>query len=85
MVNLAESRQEDREFLEELLPKGAHKHIDKILNYFEPIQVDAVEIRGGRVAIEEVTIYGLVIGVDANGNASTVDFPYGADVTEVSA
>lgn len=31
-------------------------------------------------AIETVEVYGLVIGVDANGYASEVHFPYGAQV-----
>ena len=38
----------------------------------------SAEIRGARVAIETVRAYGLSIGVDGNGNATRVDFPYGA-------
>lgn len=34
--------------------------------------VDTVWVRGGRPAVETVEVYGLVIGVDACGNAETV-------------
>lgn len=79
-----EPTSEDHVWLLDLLPKAAHKKIPAILDYFGE-QVAAAfkpfhlaEIEGGRVAIEHVEVYGLEIGVDANGNASTVQFPYGA-------
>lgn len=33
-----------------------------------------------RVQVEQVEAYGLVLGVDANGDACRVDFPRGADI-----
>ena len=41
-------------------------------------KIVSAEICGARVAIETVQAYGLSIGVDGNGNAARVDFPYGA-------
>lgn len=79
---MSEERDEAREWLTELLPKAAHKKIDAILDYIAPESVREVEIVGARVAIERVEAYGPEIGVDANGNAATVRFPYGAEVTE---
>lgn len=70
-----------REWLLDLLPKSAHKHIDAILRKFTPEVVHEVEVVGARVQIEQVEAYGLSIGLDANGNAVTVGFPYGAEVT----
>lgn len=83
-ADIADAREDDRAYLAELLPKGAQRHIAAILDYFMPTQVDAVDIRGARVAVEEVAAFGLVVEVDANGNAATVRFPHGADITEVS-
>jgi hypothetical protein len=72
---------ESREWLAKLLPKAAHKHIGAILDNFMIEAVEAVEILGARVQVEQVEAYGLTIGLDANGNAVTVEFPYGAEVT----
>lgn len=73
---------EAREFLTETLPKGAHKKIDEILSYFGMVDaVTEVAIVGARVAVETADVYGLSIEVDANGNAATVGFPHGAEVT----
>jgi hypothetical protein len=65
-------------WLADLLPKTAHKHIDAILTEFAPEVLLAVDIEGARVPVEQVEVYGLVIDLDANGNAATVSFPYGA-------
>jgi hypothetical protein len=73
---------ETREWLIELLPKSAHKHIDRIIDELVSRTAATVEVVGARLAVETVTAYGLDIGVDANGNAAWVGFPYGADVTE---
>lgn len=80
-----DARAEDRAYLAGELPKSAHRYIDAILAYFVPEQVDAVEVRGARVVVEEIDAHGLVIGLDAHGNAATVGFPYGADITEAGA
>lgn len=77
-----DARDENREWLLELLPKSAHKKIDQILDYFAPEVVAEVEIVGARVQVERVEAYGLRIGLDANGNAVTIEFPYGAEVTQ---
>lgn len=73
---------DNRAWLAELLPKSAHKHIPAILDHFDPPEIAEVEIVGGRVRVEEVEAYGLVIDVDANGNATAVRFPYGAVTSE---
>lgn len=78
-------RAEDREWLADLLPKAAHKHIPAILAAFAPERVEWVEVTGARVVVEMKYAYGLALGIDANGNAATVGFPYGADVTDVVA
>lgn len=77
------AREQARGALEEALPKSAHKHIRKVLDALGYADaVNAVEIVGARVAVETVSAYGLVIELDANGNAVTIGFPYGAEVTE---
>lgn len=72
---------DNREWLADLLPKAAHKHIPAILEYFAVEPVGEVEIIGARVQVEEVEAYGLRIGLDTLGRAVTVEFPDGADVT----
>lgn len=71
---------EAREWLTNLLPKAAHKKIDDILYEidFGKERIDSVEIDGARVPVETITAHGLEIQLDANGNAATVTFPYGA-------
>lgn len=82
-MNPPEYNEDDAKWLLALLPKAAHGKIPAILDYFStPEQIDAVGIIGARVPIEHAEVYGLRIGVDANGNAATVEFPYGAHVTE---
>lgn len=71
---------DDREWLTELLPKSAHKHVDAILRYFREDPVSEVEIVGARVEVERIEAYGLIVGLDANGNAVSIRFPYGAEV-----
>jgi hypothetical protein len=77
-----EPADDNREWLLDLLPKSAHKHIDAILEYFALQPASVVEVIGARVGVEEVDAYGLHITLDANGNAERVVFPYGAEVTE---
>ncbi|MGC5319328.1 hypothetical protein ACPXB5_11380 [Micromonospora arida] len=77
-----DDRTEERAWLADLLPKSAHKHIDAILSNYMPERIEAADIVGARVAVDEVGAYGLTIEVDANGNAATVRFPYGAEVAE---
>ncbi|MEV1157749.1 hypothetical protein AB0J27_20355 [Micromonospora chokoriensis] len=77
-----DERAEERAWLEELLPKAAHKHIPAILANYMPERVEAVDIIGARAVVDTVEAYGLTIEVDANGNAATVRFPYGAEVAE---
>ncbi|MCX5119239.1 hypothetical protein OG992_18800 [Micromonospora sp. NBC_00362] len=73
---------EARQFLTETLPKGAHKHIDEIVSWFGYADNPSeLTIPGARVPVEIVEAYGLSIEVDANGNAATVTFPHGAEVT----
>lgn len=77
---------DDREWLAELLPKSAHKHINAILKYFEVGKVTEVvtevEIVGARVRVGRREAYGLNIGLDTLGRAVTVEFPDGAEVTQ---
>jgi hypothetical protein len=77
--------QEIREQLLDILPRKQHKRIDAILEVVETavypyLAVDEVEVIGARVAVETVSAYGLDIRVDANGNATTVGFPYGGEL-----
>lgn len=72
---------DDRVWLTELLPKTAHKHIGSILEHFVLDTVSEVEIVDARVPVEGVDAYGLTLQIDALGNAVTVGFPYGAEVT----
>lgn len=73
-----------QEFLIETLPKSARKKIFEILEYVDGLDFGAdigeVTIHGARVPVDRVQIHGLSIGVDANGNAVSVEFPYGASV-----
>ncbi len=73
-----------RENLLDILPKSQHSKIDKIIELVtpEPWSVWSVDVGMSRAAIETVEAYGLTIGVDANGDAATVEFPYGADLSE---
>jgi len=71
---------EHSKFLAGLLPKSAHAKIPEILSYFgQAEEVHEVDVVGSRVVVETVEAYGLVIGVDANGNAATITFPHGAE------
>jgi hypothetical protein len=77
-----EQPDDNREWLAELLPKSAHKHVPAILEYFAPQPVGNVEVVGARVAVERIEAYGLLIQLDALGRAVRVAFPDGAEVTE---
>lgn len=69
--------------LEKILPKSQHKKIDQILELIDqPECVTAVEVNKTHAPIETVELYGLVLGVDANGYAATVSFPDGAEVSQ---
>jgi hypothetical protein len=74
--------QDAREWLTSLLPEGAHRHIDTIVDFFGAMTAHEVEVVGGRVPLERVSAYGLDIRLDANGAAAAIRFPYGAEVTE---
>jgi len=68
-----------QEMLTDTLPKSGQKHIPVILNFVaDMLQVEEVEIHHARVAVETVSVYGLTIALDANGEAVTVEFPRGA-------
>lgn len=76
MVKDLESR------LREILPNARHKTLDAILDACaEALSVSEVEPGKTHAPIETVHAYGLVLGVDANGYAATVEFPHGAVVT----
>ena len=71
-----------RNDLAEILPKSQHKKIDRILELVDPGSrtVEAVDVLKSRAGVERVSAYGLIITLDANGDASAVEFPYGAEV-----
>lgn len=74
-------------FMEKLPGKISKKNMDAIAEHVEATANDTsdikvVEIHGARVAVETVRVHGLVIEIDANGNAVTVEFPYGGEVTK---
>lgn len=50
-----------------------------IYEFGDPV-VYGVEPRRTSVQVEQVEVYGLLIGLDANGDACRIDFPYGAEV-----
>jgi hypothetical protein len=80
-----------RELLDEL--KVPAKKAEAIMERFGQLLADAsnpglVYVAGSRPAIEYVEIYGLEIGIDACGNATsvasaTVGYPQGFDVGEL--
>jgi hypothetical protein len=73
---------DDHEYLVDLLPKNAHRHIPEILRYFgAPQSIREVEVVDARVELEQVEFGGLEIGLDGYGNAVRVRFPYPAEVT----
>ncbi|RLK22673.1 hypothetical protein DER29_0512 [Micromonospora sp. M71_S20] len=79
---MSPEREYARAELAEILPKSAHRHIGRILDTLGlPEVVRAVDVVGARVPVETVEVYGLSIGLDANGNAATVGFPHGAEVS----
>ncbi|WP_067502245.1 hypothetical protein [Actinoplanes sp. TFC3] len=71
-----------RSELAEILPKSQHRKIDAIVALIEPEpwSIQAVDVAMSYVGIETVEAYGLVIKLDANGDAASVEFPYGADI-----
>ncbi|GAA2579641.1 hypothetical protein GCM10010435_66090 [Winogradskya consettensis] len=71
-----------RSELAEILPKSQHKKIDTIVAVIEPEpwSIYAVDVAMSHVGIETVEAYGLVIKLDATGDAASVEFPYGADI-----
>ena len=52
---------------------------EAVVRYFEPAEITEAFPNNTHAAIETVEAYGLSIGVDANGYASKISFPYGAD------
>jgi len=72
-----------KEFLEATLPKSSHKKIDVITEHVAGLlsaEVNAVAVTGSRVAVDTIKMFGLEIGLDSYGNATSVYFPYGATV-----
>lgn len=49
--------------------------------FLVPEDFDTVEVRGARVPVETVEVYGLTITVDANGNAVSITSPYGFEIS----
>ncbi|MEU4164532.1 hypothetical protein [Actinoplanes sp. NPDC026670] len=70
-----------REELAGILPKSQHKKIEPIVALLDDTLIYGVAVCRTRVGIETVEAYGLTIVLDANGEATTIDFPYGAEVT----
>lgn len=74
------------QYLCEILPKSAHKHVDAIVEYVTTMplyaEVETAEVHRARIPVETVWAYGLEIRLDASGNAVTVTFPHGAEVIE---
>lgn len=62
-----------------ILSEADQKRHDKIVEWLSTHvpRIDTVEVDGARVPIETVEIYGLEIGVDANGNAACVSSQWG--------
>lgn len=68
--------------LREILPKTQHKHIEAIMDAaVSALTVSEVAPSKTHAPIETVQAYGLILGIDANGYAATVEFPRGAEVT----
>lgn len=71
------------DLVEILGAKISKAKLDALADYIDQYDintVDAVEVGGARAPVERFEVYGLVIGVDANGNASTVASRYGFSV-----
>lgn len=78
---------EIRAHLTETLPKASKKKLDELADWIHDLDpsedgngITSVEVEGARAAISRTEAYGLEFEVDANGNATTVHFPYGAFV-----
>ena len=69
----------DEEFLNGVLSgrKSRKEKIREILAWFAPETHRVAYARNTHAPIETVEIYGLSIGVDANGHAAEVRFPDG--------
>ena len=69
----------DEEFLSDLLSSSKRRgeKVREILAWFAPETHHVAYARNTHAPIETVDIYGLVIGVDANGHAAEVRFPDG--------
>jgi hypothetical protein len=65
------------EFLYDLLPKNAHKHVPAIVaehvSWLE-VPISEAEVVGAHIAVNEQRIGDWTIGTDAAGNAVSVDF-----------
>jgi hypothetical protein len=64
-----------REELQEILPKSQHNKIDRIIGLIDPDRdvVNTVEVgQRALIAVETIEAYGLIIGLDALGEASDV-------------
>jgi hypothetical protein len=57
--------------------------LGKAAHLFENGWVTKVEVHHARVGVETVEAYGLIITLDANGNAVDVSSPWGFMITEV--
>lgn len=72
--------------------KGADRRVDATNDVASALEsaghlwedgwVESVEIHNARVAVETIETYGLVIELDAHGNAVSVTSPYGFMVIE---
>ena len=69
----------DEEFLAGVLSglKSRKEKVRKILAWFVPETHSVAYARNTHTPIETVELYGLAIGVDANGHAAEVHFPDG--------
>lgn len=74
-------RAAERDWLLALLKvRGRHEDkVREILDYFAPEVITDVAVRNARCPVETIEEYGLVIKLDAYGDAAEVHFPYGAE------
>lgn len=78
---------EIRAHLDKKLPKVSKKAREELADWIHDLDptedgegLTVVHVEGARAAISRTEAYGLEFEVDANGNATTVHFPYGAFV-----
>ncbi|GAA0469423.1 hypothetical protein Aca07nite_27890 [Actinoplanes capillaceus] len=70
-----------RDELTRILPKSQHKKIEPIVALLlDDSLIYEIEVCRTRAGIEHVDAYGLLITLDANGEAAAIEFPYGAEM-----